>query len=355
MWFLDVVKNSILITGLVMVMMILIEYIHVMSKGNTLERLRNKPFLQVVLAALLGLVPGCGGGFVVVSLYAHNIVSFGALVAMMVATMGDESFLLLAMIPQKALLISLGLTVLAIIVGYLTDKCIHNVPRPFDAGHYVVHADDCPKHGHAPLWGNVKENFKSISWHRILILIGLIVFFVAIASGFLEHGHEHGHDHNHDHSDLFSERWLNLIFAGLCLLTIVFTLFAHSHFIEEHLWKHIIKHHFLKIFLWTFGALFVIEFALQYIDLETWINDRYWLMLLAALAIGLIPESGPHIIFISLYVTGSIPLSILIANCIVQDGHAGLPLLAETKKGFVIAKALKVGVAVVVALCIQFL
>jgi len=36
-----------------------------------------------------------------------------------------------------------------------------------------------------------------------------------------------------------------------------------------------------------------------------------------------------------LYATGSIPLSIFLANSIVQDGHGALPLLAESRGGFV--------------------
>lgn len=356
MWAIEVVKNSILITGLVMVMMFLIEYIHVGSSGATLEKIRNKPLLQLVLASVLGLIPGCGGGFIVVSLYAHNVFSFGALLAMMVSTTGDESFLLLAMIPKEAVLISMSLCLLGIIVGYLTDRFIKKVPGPFSPQHFAVHTDDHFEHGHAPVWGSLKENFRHLSWQRVMLLLGLLVFFVAIAFGFLEHDHgaeEVGHLDHQAHAHLFSERWLNLIFAGLCGLTVLFTLFAGNHFVEEHLWHHIIKHHFLKIFFWTFGALLVIEFALQYIDLEGWINQRYWLMLVAALLIGLIPESGPHIIFITLYATGTIPLSILVANCIMQDGHAGLPLLAENKKGFLVAKAVKMAVAMSGALLVQ--
>lgn len=358
MWFIEIFKNSILITGLVMVMMFLIEYIHVGSSGATLKKIHNKPFLQVVIAALLGLIPGCGGGFVVVSLYAHNVFSFGALVAMMVSTLGDESFLMLTMIPKEAIFISLSLCILGILIGYITDRFVKNVPGPFSSQHFAIHTDDHHEHCQTQIWSNLKENLRHISWQRIVLLVGLLVFFVAITFGFLEHEHaeEVGHlGHEHEHTHLFSERWLNLIFAGLCLLTTVFTVFASNHFVKEHLWHHIIKHHFLRIFLWTLGALFVIEFALQFIDLERWVNQRYWLMLVAAILIGLIPESGPHIIFITLYATGTIPLSILVANCIMQDGHAGLPLLAETKKGFVYAKALKMVVAVVIALGIQFL
>ncbi len=57
--------------------------------------------------------------------------------------------------------------------------------------------------------------------------------------------------------------------------------------------------------------------------------------------IGLIPESGPHVIFVTLYVGGTIPLSVLMANFIVHEGHGLLPLLAESRKSFVQIKAVK--------------
>jgi len=58
--------------------------------------------------------------------------------------------------------------------------------------------------------------------------------------------------------------------------------------------------------------------------------------------VGIIPESGPHIIFITLFINGNIPFSILLANSIVQDGHGALPLFAESKRSFVLMKLINV-------------
>lgn len=62
-----------------------------------------------------------------------------------------------------------------------------------------------------------------------------------------------------------------------------------------------------------------------------------WVLVLAVI-IGFIPESGPHMIFITLFLSGQIPFSILLANSITQDGHSTLPLLAESKLGFISVK-----------------
>ena len=102
--FLDALRNAVLITGLVIVMMMMLEWINVTTRGRMGEGLRRSRFGQVVLGGLLGVLPGCVGGFATVSLYSHGMISFGALVAMLIASSGDEAFVMLAMFPGKALL-----------------------------------------------------------------------------------------------------------------------------------------------------------------------------------------------------------------------------------------------------------
>jgi hypothetical protein len=118
----DILRNSVLITGLVVIMMMMIESLNIESKGLVFKGLRRTKFGQVIVAALLGSVPGCMGGFAAVSLYTHRMFSFGALVAMMIASSGDEAFVMLAMIPEKALVIFAVLFVIAVATGVIVDK-----------------------------------------------------------------------------------------------------------------------------------------------------------------------------------------------------------------------------------------
>jgi hypothetical protein len=125
-----------------------------------------------------------------------------------------------------------------------------------------------------------------------------------------------------------------------------------KHYIKEHIWKHIVKRHLWKTALWTFGALLIVEIGLQFWRLET-LASKYTLVLLFISAfIGLIPESGPHLIFITLYASGLIPFSVLLTSSIVQDGHGMLPMLAYSVKdsllikGFNLAFGLAVGLIV---------
>ena len=64
----DALRNSILITGLVTVMMMMIESLNIESDGLVFRGLKKTRIGQVVIGALLGSVPGCMGGFATVSL-----------------------------------------------------------------------------------------------------------------------------------------------------------------------------------------------------------------------------------------------------------------------------------------------
>ena len=433
--FIDILRNSVLITGLVVVMMMMIESLNIESKGMLFKGLRKTKVGQVVVAALLGSVPGCMGGFATVSLYTHRLFSFGALVAMMIASSGDEAFVMLAMIPDQALMIFTGLFVLAVIVGVAVDfiydrrhvkHCAKHEHEEcgMDAGcdtGYAVHKGhegaDCHCHDEGRSFAVAQDDRKDAQddskrhygWKRIVMFVGLAVFIAALATGRLGHEHHHGdvsasldmtdghsedmhgatdghHDHGHIHAegmanihedghiheheaghghlheaehghqheagalhiDLLSEDWMNVLFAGLSVIVLFVLLFASDHFVEEHLWNHIVKKHLPVIFAWTFGVLLVLGIALQHFDITHWISDNTALMILLATAVGIIPESGPHMIFVTLYAAGVVPMPVLLASCISQDGHASIPLLAESKKSFAYAKLINCIIALAV-------
>jgi hypothetical protein len=433
--FTEALKNAILITGLVMIMMLLIEYVNIHSHGNSFKKLKKSPVRQVLVATLLGMIPGCIGGFAVVSLFTHNLLSFGALVAMMIASSGDEAFVLMAMIPKTAVILFIILIVIAIVAGIIVDKIFKKVPTPFEPEHYELH-ENCCETKKSPVFGNgIKNNLRTMSKERLLIVIGISLFITAVVLGLLEHkhaegdGHDHGiakqatttelvahectgcgneecatedssttnpqtsnnqnhaattdnHDHtaadnhnhtattdNHNHTaedahsaidehghlNIFSERWLNLIFAFISLITLYLTLSANEHFIKEHLWNHVVKKHLKSIFLWTFGALLVLQFGIQYLDIEHWVRDNIVFMILLAVVIGLIPESGPHMVFITLFAGGLVPFSVLLASSIVQDGHTALPLLAESKSSFFKAKLINMLIGLIVGLAVYLI
>ena len=78
------------------------------------------------------------------------------------------------------------------------------------------------------------------------------------------------------------------------------------------------------------------------------VQNNVHTILLAAVLLGIIPESGPHLLFATLFSQSLIPFSILLANSIVQDGHGMLPLLAESRKDFLKVKVYNLIVGIVV-------
>ncbi len=334
-------RTAVLVTGLVVIMMMLIEVFNVRSDGRMFSGLKNHRVGQVLLSAALGAVPGCMGGFASVSLYTHGLISFGALIAMMIASSGDEAFVMLAMFPGKSAWIFLILFVVAVAVGLLVDL----FRSKYDGCHSMsVHDEDRePKHEH--------HHERHYGWQRIAMFLGVLVFLGALLGGWLE-----GADEDSGGFTLLSEEWMYWLFAALSLAVLGMLLFAGDHFVEEHLWEHIVCHHLPSIFLWTFGTILVIGLLMSYFDITSWISDNTILMILLAAAIGIIPESGPHLVFVSLYATGVVPLPVLLASCISQDGHASLPLLAESRGSFLKAKLINVFVAIVIGLaCTYFL
>lgn len=341
----DVLRNAVLVTGLVVVMMMMIECLNIESGGRIFSRLGSSRFGGVVLGAVLGAVPGCMGGFATVSLYTHRMLSFGALVAMMIASSGDEAFVMLATFPDKAWWIFLILFGVAIATGVVVDLFPGRKPSPSmrcDAS-FEVHDEDAAEHPHGRHFG----------WKRALMFAGVALFIAALAGGLLEHGHEE--EAVAGGINLLSEDWMNILFAVLSLGVLAVLVFGSDHFVEEHLWHHIVVKHLPGIFFWTLGVLAFIGIFLHYVDIGSWISDNTVLMILLATAVGIIPESGPHMVFVTLYAAGIVPLPVLLASCVSQDGHASLPLLSESGKGFFKAKAINCAVALVVGYAAYFI
>lgn len=325
--------NAVLITGLVVVMMMMIEMLNLGSKGRFFSSLSRSRAGGVLAGALLGALPGCMGGFATVSLYTHGMLTFGALVAMMIASSGDEAFVMLATMPDKALWIFGILLAVGIAAGLLVDVLVKKRPA-IDCGKLEMHEADT--HGGGRHFG----------WKRIIMLAGVGLFIAALGFGLLEH--DHGAVEHKGGLNLLSEDWMNVLFAILGLGVLAGIALLGDHFVEEHLWHHVVLRHLPRVFAWTFGTLLLLGIGLHHLDLENWISDNTVLMILLATAVGIIPESGPHLIFVTLYASGIVPLPVLLASCISQDGHASLPLLAESKSGFLRAKAINCIVALIV-------
>ncbi len=329
-------RQALMITVFVLFIMVVIEYLNVQSKNKWMEKFQQSPLLQILIAALLGITPGCMGAFTVVSLYTHRIMGFAGLVTVMIATSGDEAFVMFALFPCKALLLNVILLVIAIAAGSVA----HLLSRtPNGAGQYgfVVHEHESCK---CFVKESIIPQLKNLSFKRAVLLLFALLFIISLLSGVTG-------THTWD--------WKKITFL-VCSLFLLFVFgTVPEHFLKEHLYNHILKKHLLRLFLWTWGAFIALHFIQASTLFSDLVRNNSLIILLIAVLIGIIPESGPHLIFVTMFSKNLIPFSILLTNSIVQDGHGMLPLLAESRMDFIKVKVINMFVGLFIGfILLQF-
>lgn len=184
-------------------------------------------FRQYIVASSLGATPGCLGAFMDVSLYVHGLISFGAIVGGMIATSGDEAFVMLAVFPGKALILFGILFVLGIISAYITDKILPILRiRPCQECQFSsIHLEDECR---CLSFKEMIEYIKNMSLVRFLLLVLLVGAIYCFISG------------------VFCPRdwnWKRITFVSLLTLAGFMVVTVPEHYLEEHIWNHIVKEH----------------------------------------------------------------------------------------------------------------
>lgn len=319
-----IINDTVTITGFLLAMMLAIEYLNVAVGGDAKWRRFGRGWSQYLLAAGLGALPGCLGPWAVVSLYSHGLMSMGALAATMISTSGDEAFVMLALFPAEAFWLFVGLTVCGIAVGLATDWLI--TPRRFAQ---AVRCAELTIHQHEFqrlfVTEQILRQWRTCSLVRAALAAGFGGLFIVIGIGV---------------AGPPEWNWLRFALLGSMGFALFVIATVPDHFLEEHLWRHVLRRHTLRIGLWTLGALIATQFLGDLLAVEGVGSRGMWTMLVVACLVGIIPQSGPHLIFVTLYAKGAVPMSVLLASSIVQDGHGMLPLLAESRRAFVITKAI---------------
>jgi hypothetical protein len=76
-------------------------------------------FIAVTIAAIIGLIPGCGPQIIAITAYTKEIISFPALAANAISQDGDALFPLLVRHKAASLWATVHTTIPAIIVGII--------------------------------------------------------------------------------------------------------------------------------------------------------------------------------------------------------------------------------------------
>ena len=312
-----------------------------LTKFNISYILDKTKKYHVVMASLLGALPGCGGAIVVVTQYIQGRISFGSLVAVLTATMGDAAFLLLAAEPLTGLFIfGLGAFV-GIISGYIVDQ-IHGVN--YLQGNPKIKIE----------FEKISKNFVSkfnIFWTLIFIpgfVVGLFVAFqqdvdqlLAIPDG------------------------LSIVYsigaAGAILCIFMWSLNPLSDFQcstdrSRNLLSRVVDTtNFVTT--WVICGFLTFEIFMYFTEYNLKTFFEIWLPIVPLMAVlfGFLPGCGPQIVVTTFYLNGFIPLSAEIGNAISNDGDALFPAIALTPKAAIIATLYSAIPAIVFAYGFMFI
>lgn len=298
----------------------------------------RSPNREVVVASLMGMLPGCGGAIVVITQFVQGKLSFGAVVAVLTATMGDAAFLLIAAEPMTGV----GVITLSFLVGILSGLIVNSMHGADFLASNKSELNTSISRSHTSHIRSLEEQpvalkVQGVLWKWLIVPGAIMGFLVAsqvdVASLML-----------------FSDSAFQLL-GAMCSLGFIF-LWAITREITN--FESIVAEDkkskkskaFQKVALdtnfvtsWVVLALLVFELTISFgnIRLEGLFNQVAILAPLAGVVVGMIPGCGPQIITTSLYLSGAIPLSAQIGNAISNDGDALFPAIALSPKVALVA------------------
>ncbi len=370
------------VTVFVGAVLILFNFINYKTEGAFISAIKNAKRMQPVIGAFLGLTPGCGGAIFVMPLFIKGNVTFGTVIATLIATMGDSAFVVISVMPMQYLLISVVSFLVAILTGYIVDY--------FKIGDKLLE--------NLKLSGS--GDLEAIHAHADHAVIEMASGSAQASSGAYAHvGHDEGDfvdmalHHNakgHQKPDTFGFKFTHSFFKvywafiviGLVLGVMLLFQIDVNTLMLPNMGTYIgVLGTLVSILLMVMGKKFLADDTHEEAEMKlmslretlvhgaeetafvgTWVFVAYLvyevgifmlggadyatgelmmreLMMAAGLyavligaLIGLIPGCGPQIIFVALFVKGLVPFAAVLANAISQDGDALFPLLAIDRK-----------------------
>ena len=273
-----------------------------MKKGDT---------WQVPMASLLGALPGCGGAVVVITAFARGNIRLGAMVAALIATMGDAAFLLLAKEPTTYLrLMSISIFA-AVISGWTVDR--------FHRGE---------------LYSSEIKHFEKIGIGKLRTRDKLFMAFAApgLFLGILQLAQVDINNFG------ILVTILGLLGAFLSISVWVLSPINAVSSSDDHPFTRSSEETSF-VTVWVIAGFLSYEYAYAFfgLDLEV-LAEAAWIFLpILAILVGFIPGCGPQVLVTTLYLNGIIPFAALIGNAISNDGDALFPAIALTPRMAVIA------------------
>jgi hypothetical protein len=332
------------------------------NKSWCKSRYVKKPWCQPIIGALLGLTPGCGGAILVMPLFVKKQVTFGTVIATLIATSGDAAFVLISEVPLTFLYVSSVTFLVSVLAGILVDKFkigvrlnLQKESLKGEARHGVRCGcsvdSSCFKHaGHEADDKICEILHRGVTPHRHVwfsYLFYLVFLFAGLIFGVLNL-------FNFNYGDGFFSSAIFYLGALGTVLSISFMIVGKKFFSDDTYdeveakrasFKEMIVHNVGEVAFvgtWVFFGYLAYEifvFALgggnYFVGEEMLFKFMsfvgIWAVLVASL-VGMIPGCGPQVILVTLFTKGLFPFAALLAHTISQDGDALFPLIALNKK-----------------------
>ena len=347
------------VTVFVAAMVLLFSWLQYATSGRFVEYIREKKKLQPIIGALMGLTPGCGGAIVIMPMYARGYVTYGTVLATLIATLGDSAFVLIgaAVADSRFIAPLIAVHIISFLVGiswgYFVDFADITPRRPLGRfgptiGQEPVTSestndspiDDLPREIPGGLGYKILHQGYLIWW--LVTIVGLFFAIMLLVWSGQDADYSLELSYNPTTLDGFIT-WIGII--GTTFSVILY--FAQKNWFADdteatigdklHSMRETMVHAASEtafVTFWVMIAYLAFEFSMLFSGITEQDMSNYgdgFIAVMAAAIIGLIPGCGPQIIAITAYTKDIISFPALTANAISQDGDALFPLLVRHK------------------------
>ena len=350
------------VTVFVAAMVFLFSWLQYATSGKFVDYIKRNKKFQPVIGALMGLTPGCGGAIVVMPMFARGYVTYGTVVATLIATLGDAAFVLIGAAITDSSFIApvIAVHVISFIVGitwgYLIDLTGTTPRTPFGrfgkskVGSFEeeqIEEDNIestiasmPRETPDGIGYKILHQGYTVWW--IVTLIGLVFAVLLLVWA--------GQDPDYELKLSLNPLILDGFITWIGLLGTTFSVILYiaqkNWFADDteatigdklHSMRETMVHSASEtafVTFWVMIAYLVFEFSMLLSGIGEDDMAKYGdgiFAVLVASTIGLIPGCGPQIIAITAYTKDMISFPALTANAISQDGDALFPLLVRHK------------------------
>ena len=351
------------VTVFVAAMIFLFSWLQYITAGKFVDIIRSNTRWQPVIGALMGITPGCGGAIVMMPMYARGYVTYGTVIATLIATLGDAAFVLIgAAVTDSAfiapvLAVHLISFVIGISWGYLVDGMKITPRNPLGKFGPTFENNNPPRNLPENKNEDAKEIFEDLGredetgWGYFLLHQGYTVWWIVTALGLIFavlllvwSAQDADFTLEIDYNPFTLNgiiTWIGLIGTSLSVILYI----SQKNWISDdteasigdklYSMRETMIHSASEtafVTFWVMSAYLIFEFSMLFSGMTEADIARYgdgFAAVILASFIGLIPGCGPQIIAITAYTKDLISFPALAANAISQDGDALFPLLVR--------------------------